>query len=400
MKNYKFDILTNFVLFFYILSLYLFTFQENLNILSNALAGVFILCVSLRIIFITKRIYINNFLIAFFVFIVVCLISGLYAINQEIVIINVQTLTLIFIFLFFFVNYIDTNEKFLKVIDAFIYSGFIASIYIILNTDYALETRAGSELGNVNAMGLIIGISFLFGLGKIIYEKSYTKIILLLPMITVVLLTGSRKSLIFIIMCLIITYYLKNKNQLTNKIKVIFVSLFTLIISYYIVMEIPLFYRVLGVRMEGLISFITNTGTVDTSIETRSVMLSFGIEAFKERPFLGYGIDNYRVLFGLDYFTPMYSHNNFIELLVGVGIIGAFTYYLSNIIVLKKIFMVNKNKKYITLYYTLMAIIISYLFLGFSLVYFDSKHFTILLALGSVVYRLKLSDEDKTRLIK
>src|SRR5690606_29786498 len=46
-----------------------------------------------------------------------------------------------------------------------------------------------------------------------------------------------------------------------------------------------------------------------------------GWEAFKKKPILGYGVNSFRYYYGL------YSHNNFIELLFGLGLIGFLTYY-------------------------------------------------------------------------
>src|SRR5699024_7892364 len=117
MKNYRFDTIINFILFLYILSLYIFTFDEGLHVISNIIAGMFVVSVVVRILLLTRKIYVNSFIIVFFIFIAICLISGFYAVNQELVFIKVQTLFLIFIFIFFFINYIDTQEKFLKVIN-------------------------------------------------------------------------------------------------------------------------------------------------------------------------------------------------------------------------------------------------------------------------------------------
>lgn len=141
--------------------------------------------------------------------------------------------------------------------------------------------------------------------------------------------------------------------------------------------------------MENLFSFFTDTGTTEASINIRSQMITFGLEMFKENPIWGYGIDNYKILYGVSYYAEAYSHNNLIELLVGVGIVGAFLYYYSNLVVIKNLYFINKSLNYNTIYYTIFSIIISYLLLGTSLVYYDSKHFSIILALGCIAGKLK-----------
>ena len=397
MKNINIDRLIDFNLFLYILSLYLFTYRAGFNELSNMLAASFVFFVTIRILTLQKGIVLNKFMLIFSLFIIMCLISVVYSINEDLVITKVQTLFLILIFIFSLINYIDTDRKFFRVINYFIYSGFIASLYILFSSDFTQLTRFGSELGNVNAIGLIIGISLLFGIGKIMYDKNYIRILILVPMIITILLTGSRKSLLLILICFFIVYYFKNNDRLTNKIKIFLTGIILFLSSYYVVMEIPLFYQIIGHRMENLFSFFTENGTAEVSLNTRSQMISFGFEMFKSNPLWGYGIDNYRMLFGIEFYTQAYSHNNFIELLVGVGVIGTLLYYYSNLVVVRELYAIKKEREYNTLYYTLFAIIIGYLFLGISLVYYDSKHFSIILALGSVASRLKSTSNKRSK---
>ena len=104
---------------------------------------------------------------------------------------------------------------------------------------------------------------------------------------------------------------------------------------------------------------------------------------------LGFGIDNYRKLFSQ---VPdgryTYAHNNIIELLVDTGIIGVIVYYLTHLLVLRNLFRVSKASEFNIVSYTLIAIIISYIILSIALVYYDSKHFSILLAVASIVPRV------------
>ena len=75
-------------------------------------------------------------------------------------------------------------------------------------------------------------------------------------------------------------------------------------------------------------------------------MVSAGIEFFKERPLHGYGLDNYRVLLNHNYGIDAYAHNNYIELLVGQGIIGLFIFYYIYIYILfnlRKLLQSNKS---------------------------------------------------------
>ena len=74
-------------------------------------------------------------------------------------------------------------------------------------------------------------------------------------------------------------------------------------------------------------------------------MIEWGVEWFKEKPKLGYGIDSYKMLLGTKEtsfgITGAYAHNNYIELIVDVGILGLVVYYYIYI------YMIIKSFKYI-----------------------------------------------------
>lgn len=395
MKSIYLNRLINTIMFFYILSLYLLTYREGLFIISNAIAFLLVVSIWISFLLTKKKLIFNKFLFIYLIFIEVCAISVFYAIDQVIAVTKVRTLILIFLTMFSLVNYIDTFQKLRKVIIYFIYSGFIASIYIIFNSDFSEITRYGSELGNVNAIGIIIGISITFCFYIILSQKKYLYILLLIIMIPTILLTGSRKSLLFISMNLILIVYFRNRKSFKNITKFIIISLFILLIVYYLIFNVPLFYEVVGNRMENLFSFMFESGTKEGSINERSYMIRVGGEMFKDKPFLGYGIDNYRVLFSRVFGgRDTYAHNNYVELMVDTGITGTLIYYFTHILVIRDLF--NRVKEVIdkTICYTFISIIISYIIISTSLIYYDSKHFSILLTIASIVPRLIESNKS------
>ena len=52
-----------------------------------------------------------------------------------------------------------------------------------------------------------------------------------------------------------------------------------------------------------------------------------GLNAFKESPILGIGLDNARLLTRATYGFDHYLHNNFVELLADTGLLGFCSYY-------------------------------------------------------------------------
>lgn len=77
---------------------------------------------------------------------------------------------------------------------------------------------------------------------------------------------------------------------------------------------------------------------MDPSTIERSKLISVGIDQFMKTPLLGIGAGN-SVLVGIQASgVEVYLHNNYIDQLVNIGIIGTVIYYLFYMIPLKRIF--------------------------------------------------------------
>ena len=89
------------------------------------------------------------------------------------------------------------------------------------------------------------------------------------------------------------------------------------IVMYYTVMTWDALYYVLGRRLEPFFAGLSNRNFGEVDV-VRFEMIKVGIDLFAKRPFLGYGIGSYRLVAGFN----TYAHNNYIELLVSIGLIG------------------------------------------------------------------------------
>ena len=371
----------NLFMFLYVLSIYILTYRVGLNTISNALALILIVLVWVNVVLSRKSIVFNKILLTFLIFILICLCSTFFAISQNATIEKSKTLFLIFLVMITLVNYTDSYEKLKKFITYFIYSGLLTSIYILLTSDFSEVTRFGGELGNVNSIGLNIGLSSIFCFYIIISEKKYWYSTFFIVMIPCILLTGSRKALIFVIFNMILILYLQNRRSLKKILKFSIITILVLTFFYYMIFNIPFFYEIIGDRMENLLAFATGKGSNEGSINIRYNMTIIGLELFKSRPFTGYGIDNYRYLY-----AGTYSHNNFIELMVGTGIVGVIFYYLTQIILIKDLSRISRYiSEYKIICYIFIAIAISYIILSPSIVYYYDKHINFVFAIGSSI---------------
>src|SRR5699024_4855189 len=120
---------------------------------------------------------------------------------------------------------------------------------------------------------------------------------------------------------------IKNKKRIFyGAISVIF-----LIIVYFLIMNIPTFYDLIGSRVNELVNLALGRNVEDTSINTRMRLIEIAIDFFIDKPIFGYGLDSFRLI------GPWWivADNNYLEILVSSGIIGFLIYYSYVILVLK-----------------------------------------------------------------
>lgn len=193
----------------------------------------------------------------------------------------------------------------------------------------SLNEEGDDRVWNSNSIG--VGLCFALFAGFILFVLQKKKplirafyYITAFIMIVGVLLTGSRKSLLIMLMPFVYFIYKREKKHF-----LFFVLLASLImfLFYEIIMNVEFFYETIGVRMEDMMAILSNdtTGDEDTS---RIQLINLGIDNFFDNPILGVGANNFRVLSETIYpGRNFYAHNNYIELLVDVGIIGFLVYY-------------------------------------------------------------------------
>ncbi|MDW0116280.1 O-antigen ligase family protein [Sporosarcina thermotolerans] len=389
MNEIRLDKIIDSIIFFYILSIYIFTYQEGLNVISNGIAVLLLALIWAAFLLNKKRLRFKFYLLVYLLFIFSCLFSAFYAINQGTAITKFTTIFLVFTLMFSLINYLDSQVKIKRISASFVYSGVIASIYILSNTDFTQITRSGSELGNENSVGIILGISAVLCFYFILIEKRKVHLFFFPILFLVILLTGSRTALLFTLINIILFLYFTNQNNVLGKIKFITIGVTFTLISFYLVFNIPFLYDVMGSRIGNISTFIGEGSTTEGSINNRAYMVKFGLEMFRDNPLFGYGIDNYRYLLGESLIGRItYSHNNFIELLVGVGLVGTILFYLVQIIVIKDLYKASKHSNNKPLNFVFMVFIITYMVLSVSQIYYFSKHFSIILVIGAILGKM------------
>ena len=200
-------------------------------------------------------------------------------------------------------------------------------------------TSRRTDEGSANTLAFYASMSFIFCiiLQRAYYKRSiqYLYIIAAAVCLLVTVLCGSRKSVVFIFVPLVVYLILSSRNPIKT-FRNILIAAASAVGLYFALLKVPFIYRILGSRVESMINGFMGNST-DASTATRLRLIDAGIDWFIQRPWFGYGMNGYGALNWNIRRSIYYSHNNYIELLVNCGIIGTCIYYSIYINILRHI---------------------------------------------------------------
>lgn len=259
-------------------------------------------------------------------------------------------------------------------------------ILAFFNTRYVSNVMSSNAIGVRTAIGFGFSLFWLFEYrnGKKIISKNQ-RIILSFCMLLnslFVVLTASRKALFIMFAPVLLYSVLKSKNPL-KLFKNLVIAFITFLIVYFIIINVDFLYLIIGNRFESLLGIFSSDQITDGSTSFRLAMISMGIEWFKLKPLLGYGLDNYRALLGqVDTnfgSAGTYAHNNYIEIAVSLGIVGLITYYSFYISIIRSFFRNRKKNNDLQIYAFCCLVVI--IITEFGLVTYYDKFVTMLILL-------------------
>lgn len=239
--------------------------------------------------------------------------------------------------------YAKDRDKVYHLLAVYYVAAIVMLVYVMLNLDLsalegqrvtdAMETDSTTETWNSNSIGLVLATAIYCGyLLRVRLNRIYRLLFYLITMVMLygIMLTGSRKSLIILFIPI---FYFSACNLRKHFFKIVIGVGGAFIVAYFLIMEVPFFYEIIGKRMEDLFNIITNKtdGTEDVS---RVMLILYGWNWFLEHPFLGVGVNNFRALsntVALFAGKNFYAHNNYIETLVGCGLVGFVLYYSAHL---------------------------------------------------------------------
>ena len=247
-----------------------------------------------------------------------------------------------------------------------------------------ISNRLTNDIINSNRFGMNIAYATVFCL--YLGDKNYKRyLLLILPWIFFIMISGSKSAVLSFV--LMVFTYCVCKNRINSKafIKTVLASIVLLACLLFFLRYVDWAYEILGKRLFGLFSAIFLHTEAGYSTDTRLDMIYDGLAFANKSPLWGYGLDNYKFLYGETNGWTVYAHNTYIEILVDLGIIGLVIYYVPRLYVMKRVMKrLYQNKEEFAL---AMALIMGMLFLDFVSVNINETYEQCLLI---IIYLLSL----------
>ncbi len=319
--------LYDFIVLLYIVALYIFENKRFALVFTFIQAAFFLLTV--LHLFIKRVVVFKKYYVWYLVFIVLCFILCVAANNSYAWSTLRQVLKNLLVCVCISI-YLDREDRNIDNLiwdiciagiatGFFLLFGFLSTDFSNVNLKYAGELRIGANLAgnNVNIIALYQCFSFSAILYKIKQsDNKKLRVVLYSALLFVAgttLFTGARKVLIFYLITFALFSLKSNKRNI-----ILVVS--SICIIYFLLMNIEPLYYLIGYKINIFGKNSSSYAIYSESDINRVKYINKAWELFKESPFgIGFGSTIQKM--------GIYSHNNFLEILVSGGIIGFVVYY-------------------------------------------------------------------------
>ncbi|MDQ0883019.1 O-antigen ligase [Peribacillus sp. V2I11] len=327
MKNKSLS-LYDFIVMLYIVSM--FSFENQTYSLIFSMVQITFILATIFVVIIRRRIVSNTFLILQMGLLIIALVIEMVAssssgtISSELYIYTGNIIKLAFL-----TQYLTSEEKINKTILFMLIGGLVTSVFVFFeyfslsgieyDLKYASNLRIGADIsgGNVNITALNLCIAFSGGIYYLYKEnRSFYKQLIFLLIIslifTAMIFTGSRKVLIYCLIVFLLQTFFKSKRK--------FIWATIVVVAIYIcVINIEVLYFYIGHKID-IFGSGNKASLYANSDAIRSSLILGGFQLFSNNIF-GVGLG------GVARELGNYAHNNFIEILTSLGIIGFIVYY-------------------------------------------------------------------------
>lgn len=362
-----------------LLSLYIVAiiiFKHNYNTITYYIDGLFLLVV--LIYFFSKKVSFfssNGLIYSYALFIVIAFFSSLYGRDFEVSSFKSLQLVLLFINMFVIYNLLKKLNLYNYFMNGILIASFINYVLLLGIIDAPFDImgpyghRAMGTTGNANVLAIVMIFSIFVSIlylqrRKYIY---YQYINIFLALYTIIA-TVSKKGIIFgfsLVVLYLIILLISDKKSLIKLLFITIVLMLT-IINY---IDVNSLYSMIDNVVYRFSAFEQQLGghSYGGSTYERKYLIQQAWLVFQDSPLLGHGLGTFYQLNKLG----LYAHNNYMELLANVGLIGTITYYSMYYFIFKSILIMKDIQlKAVFLFFTLILLL-----MDVALVSYGSKYF-------------------------
>lgn len=179
------------------------------------------------------------------------------------------------------------------------------------------------------------------------FDKKYKKWFWLFMVL--ILISGSRKSIVIAIGGYCISYFLGCGQNIVKIIKRAIPLMVVIAIGICILLSNAFLYDLIGSKLVTMVQSLglssseirstIDASNIDHSMHGRAVLRELAWNTFTEYPILGIGYYNFQYVnsYGL------YAHNNYLEILADLGVVGFITYYSMYLVAIFECIKDNKR---------------------------------------------------------
>ena len=207
----------------------------------------------------------------------------------------------------------------------------ITGVAVLLAVNFFLNSTTEEGRRSLDINENVLGMSAAFSFGVLLYGakeakwKKWPVNLLVIVVAFIGLLTGSRKSLLLMLLfVLAFLLFWKPERNMGKFLGRLFIMILVAAVVIFLVLKVDVLYDAIGNRLEKMYLQWFLGEDVDESSISRAKMVAVGLNIFSKKPWIGFGHNAFKLGGGYD----TYSHNNYVELLCSLGILGTVLYYL------------------------------------------------------------------------
>lgn len=292
--------------------------------------------------------------VLFLAFLIFCLLSILWSVAPDRSVTRVRTLAILMLYYFALLNFLlawpHDRQRLYVVLRIIVIAAFIAAIYTLLVGNWETGDRVDDVIGDSNQASAYLAYSIppaLYLGSKRLFPRWFAGVHVLV-IISAVLVMASRTGLVVGLLGILLFFLITTQQRGIISLKTLMIlALFVtgVLLIFNVIMSNPVLYQVVGSRFGSIFDILNGnqSRTNEGSYYDRGKLLELARQLFVSRPFAGVGINGFSYYASLT-IRDAFSHNDYMELLSTVGIIGFALYYSQHVVIASRFRRLRKGE--------------------------------------------------------